>query len=124
MFPLLIAIGLSVVTSAFAADHSQDTEAQIKANLEGGTAILVDVREVEEWNRGHLADAANVPLSQLRTGTGGAGLPKDKIIYLHCQSGRRVLPAAVILRDAGFSDIRALAWGYPELLRRGFPSAD
>lgn len=117
----LTALVLTLSTASFAADHTTDSEATVKANLAATTAVLVDVREVDEWNAGHLRDASNLPLSELRAGRGLAALPRDKIIYLHCQSGRRVLPSADILLGAGFTEVRALPWGYPELVRRGFP---
>ncbi len=112
-----------VPTTAGAAEHTSDTEATVKDNLSTGAAVLVDVREADEWEAGHLIVATNVPLSELRNGGGSDGLPRDKILYLHCQSGRRVLPAADLLIGFGFRDVRALPWGFPELVRRGFAQA-
>lgn len=119
----IIAFAVMASTAGIAAEHTRDTEATVKAKLADTSAVLIDVREIDEWDAGHLRDAANVPLSDLRAGRGLGSLPRDKIIYVHCQSGRRVLPATDLLVGAGFSDVRALPWGYPELVRRGFPQA-
>jgi rhodanese-related sulfurtransferase len=49
-------------------------------------------------------------------------LPKDKIVYCHCRSGGRVLPATDILKELGY-DVRPLKAGYSQLLEAGFPKA-
>jgi rhodanese-related sulfurtransferase len=120
---LLAAFVFFASPGAFAAEHTGDGQALVRAKLADGSALLVDVRELNEWGAGHLLDAVNVPLSELRAGRGYETLPTDRTLYLHCQSGRRVLPAADILVGLGFQDVRALPWGFPELVRRGFPQA-
>ncbi|NOX55915.1 MAG: methyltransferase domain-containing protein [Planctomycetes bacterium] len=113
-----------------AAGHTQDSLDTVKRLLADGTAILIDVREQNEWSAGHLADAKLFPLSRLRDLAGrpeaadrlAKQLPKDKIIYCHCRSGRRVLVAAEILRGFGY-DIRPLSAGYADLRRAGFADA-
>ena len=118
---LIALTSLALGSMAFSAEHTKDSEADVKKHLADGTAVLLDVREVSEWDAGHLSKATNVPLSELKAGKGTSGLPKDKILYLHCQSGRRVIPAADLLKTAGFKDVRALPWGYPELVEKKFP---
>lgn len=106
-------------TTAMAAEHSKDGDAQIKAALADKSAVMIDVREIDEWNAGHLKDAINVPLSDIKAGKLSA-VPKGKILYLHCKSGRRSLIAADLLKDAKFSDVRALADGYDALAKKGY----
>ena len=90
-------------------------------------AILVDVREEEEWDAGHLADARLLPLSQLEKGVApeklAKTLSKDKIIYLHCAAGGRCLTAADALKKQGY-DARPLKPGYKQLLKSGFTKAE
>ena len=110
--------------------HTKDSLKTVKKNLAGKKAVLLDVREKGEWNRGHLKQATLLPLSQLSKAAGKPkamqqlvkGLPKKKIIYCHCASGGRVLRAAPILRKAGFT-VRALSAGYGELVEEGFEKA-
>lgn len=113
---------LLVTSEAFAAEHTKDTDATVKAGLSAQSAVLVDVREPDEWQAGHLKDAINVPLSVIKAGKTGE-LPKGKTIYLHCQSGRRVLVAADLLKEAKFADVRPLSAGYPDLVKLGFAAA-
>ena len=108
------------------AGHTVDTLDSVKQQVVEKTAVLIDVREQDEWNAGHLADAAFIPLSSLK-GPGLAEalqkLPKDKPVYLHCKSGGRVLMCAEILQGKGY-DIRPLRAGYENLLQAGFRKAE
>ena len=47
-------------------------------------AVLVDVREADEYAAGHIPGALSMPLS----GITGCDLPKDVPVYLYCQIGR------------------------------------
>ena len=124
----LIALVLATVlasTGAFAVDHTADPLDQVKAAVDAGTAVLIDVREQGEWDLGHLKTARLVPLSGLNKDAAAqaAGLPKDKPIYLHCKSGGRCLVAAELLKPLGY-DVRPLKAGYGELVRNGFAKAE
>jgi len=111
---------------AAAIDHTTDTLPQVKAAFEAKKAVLVDVRESSEWKAGHVKGAQSLPLSALEKGVSAAelerALPKDRIIYLHCQAGRRCLLAAEILVKKGYQ-VRPLKPGFPALRDSGFPVA-
>ena len=49
-------------------------------------------------------------------------LPRDKVVYCHCEAGGRTRPAADLLARHGY-DVRALRPGYRDLLSAGFPPA-
>lgn len=106
--------------------HTKDSLDKVKTSLKGKKAILLDVREQGEWDAGHLKDAQLLPLSRLNEGILAADLakllPKDKTIYAHCGSGRRVLDAAEVLRKAGYT-IQPLKTGYADLIKAGFEKA-
>ena len=109
--------------------HTTDTLDDVEKLLGNGTATLVDVREQEEWDAGHLAAATLLPLSTLAEYARGPrtsidlDLPTDKIIYLHCRSGQRVLVVDDLLSRLGY-DIRPLEQGYDELRAAGFAAAE
>jgi rhodanese-related sulfurtransferase len=102
---------------------TEDSLETVKNNLELKKAILVDVREQEEWDEGRLDGARFVPLSQIREGLEPDALPKDKIVYLHCRSGGRSLIAQELLKKEGY-DVRSLKQGYEDLLKAGFKKAE
>jgi phage shock protein E len=91
--------------------------------------VLLDVRELVEWDAGHLRDAKSLPLSKInikdkdKIADFTKTLPKDQVIYLHCASGKRCLTAATVLQKLGY-DARAVKEGYKELLKAGFAPAE
>lgn len=107
--------------------HSIDDLQLVKKRVLAKEAILLDVREQDEWSAGHLKSAQLVPLSELKGGVipekYARLLSKEKPIYLHCRSGGRVLTCAEILTGKGY-DIRPLKAGYEKLLQEGFERAD
>src|SRR5262245_40840552 len=95
----------SVVFLLSAQEHTKDSLEQIKKALADQNAVLIDVREKSEWDKGHLKDAKLLPLSDLKANELPKNLadllPKGKIVYAHCAKGVRCVSAAEILRKAG-----------------------
>jgi rhodanese-related sulfurtransferase len=111
---------------AGAADHTTDTLDTVKKNVKDGKAVLVDVREENEWKAGHLKEARHLALSDLKAGIPVEKLkemlPPKSVIYLHCASGFRCKAAADILKKEGY-DVRPLKDGYENLVNSGFEKA-
>ncbi|MEZ6058842.1 MAG: rhodanese-like domain-containing protein [Planctomycetaceae bacterium] len=107
--------------------HTTDTVQDVMKRVVAKQALLLDVREPDEWNAGHLRLAQLLPLSVIRTGEFSAEqqklLPKDMPIYVHCRSGGRVLVASKLLREKGY-DIRPLKSGYEALRAADFEKAE
>ena len=129
MRSLIILAGLSLLAPRFviAAEHTKDTLPTVKKNMEDKKAVLVDVREQKEWDAGHIDGALFLPLSDLKKGIDkdklAGKLPKEKVVYTHCRSGKRCVAAAEILEKLGY-DVRPLKQGYQELLDGGFKKAE
>ncbi|RCW57472.1 MULTISPECIES: FAD-dependent oxidoreductase [Halanaerobium] len=66
-------------------------------------AFIVDVREKEEYEIGHLVNSVNIPLSELRERTDE--IPEDQPVYLHCRSGQRSYNAVLALQGRGFDNV-------------------
>eukprot|EP00617_Octactis_speculum_P001629 CAMPEP_0185783900 /NCGR_PEP_ID=MMETSP1174-20130828/119688_1 /TAXON_ID=35687 /ORGANISM="Dictyocha speculum, Strain CCMP1381" /LENGTH=124 /DNA_ID=CAMNT_0028475189 /DNA_START=104 /DNA_END=478 /DNA_ORIENTATION=- len=95
--------------------HLEDMWEEIRE----GEAILVDVREPNEWSQAYFKDASLVSLSSLMDGQ-LPDLPQgDKRLYLHCAAGIRVHRAHPILNDMGYTDIVSLNEGFNELAMYG-----
>jgi len=72
-------------------------------------ALLLDVREANEFSAGHIPNAINLPLSQLRSCY--LELPKDREIWLCCAVGQRAYYATRFLNQNGYRS-RNLSGGY------------
>jgi phage shock protein E len=129
---LLSAIALSIftafrlVSAQDALTHTKDSLDAVKDNVKAGKALIVDVREQNEWDAGHLKGAVQVPQSKLKVESQLADLlkvlPKDKIIYTHCRAGGRSLTCGDILKKHGY-DVRPLKPGFDDLIKAGFEKA-
>jgi rhodanese-related sulfurtransferase len=67
-------------------------------------AILVDVREENEYASGYIPGAVNVPLSRIQSTT----LPTDKPLFLYCLRGARSSKAEKILRRMGYGNVTSI----------------
>jgi rhodanese-related sulfurtransferase len=63
-------------------------------------ALLLDVREDDEWDAGHAANALHVALSSVPDVLGD--LPRDRVIVCVCRSGGRSARAGNFLTEQGF----------------------
>jgi CRP-like cAMP-binding protein len=84
-----------------------------RANLDAlpAGAILVDVRLQEEYLRGHLEGAVNLPLRRLRSEARSMDSRRPLVVY--CDTGRRSASATFLLTERGF-DARWVERGVPE----------
>ncbi|MFC0613182.1 rhodanese-like domain-containing protein [Scopulibacillus daqui] len=73
-------------------------------------AQLIDVREPNEFDNGHILGARNIPLTQLKMRQ--TEIRKDKPIYLYCQNSMRSTRAAAMLKKLGCNDISILKGGF------------
>ncbi|GAB6164862.1 FAD-dependent oxidoreductase [Thermostilla marina] len=71
--------------------------------------VVVDVRTPGEFEAGHVPEAINIPLGELRDRFDE--LPRDRQIWVHCGVGQRSYYAARILKQKGF-DVRNLSGGF------------
>ena len=107
--------------------HTKDSLDTVKANVKEGKAVIVDVREQDEWDEGHLKGAILIPRSKLQEDAEATELvkklDKSKIVYTHCRAGGRALACGELLKKQGF-DVRPLKAGYADLIGAGFEKAD
>lgn len=72
--------------------------------------ILIDVRSVKEYYQGHIADAVNIPIDDIRSRL--YEIPKNKNVYIYCQIGLRGYLAQRILLQNGFENVYNISGGY------------
>ncbi|WP_124949008.1 rhodanese-like domain-containing protein [Sulfuriferula thiophila] len=74
-------------------------------------AIVLDVREANEFSSGHIADAKHIPVGQLANNLKPLEKYKDQAIVVNCRSGARSASACSILRKNGFTKVYNLKGG-------------
>lgn len=74
-------------------------------------ALLLDVREPDEYSAIHAPNAKLIPLGQLNSRLQEIASYKDKPIVVMCRSGRRSAQAVSLLRDAGYSQVSNVKGG-------------
>jgi rhodanese-related sulfurtransferase len=73
-------------------------------------AQLIDVREPNEFEAGHILGSRNIPMSQLKMRM--KEIRPDLPVYLYCQSGMRSGRAAQFLYRRGYKDLTHLQGGF------------
>jgi len=80
-------------------------EAKALMDTEEGYIIL-DVREQDEYDAGHIPGAILIPYTQIEDKADEMLPDKDQLILVYCRSGRRSKIAAEALAELGYTNIR------------------
>ena len=67
-------------------------------------AVLLDVRDAEEYIQGHIPGAVNLPLENLDR----LAAPKEKPVFVYCLRGMRSRRAVRMLKRQGYTDVRSI----------------
>lgn len=94
------------------------TAAELRVALETTEPPLVlDVRNLGEYSRGHVRGARHLPIDDLRYEW--ETLPKDRRIAVHCREGFRAHLAVRILKELGFRDVVNVTGGWLSMQHEG-----
>lgn len=87
----------------------------VKSKLDAGDDfLLLDCREVDEYQTVNIKGAKLLPMSQLMTRVGEVEEFKGKPVVVHCHHGGRSLKVANWLRQQGFQQAQSMAGGIDE----------
>ena len=89
--------------------------------IDGGDPVVVDVREQDEWDEGHIPGAVHIPRGHLESRIERAAPDPSRRVLLYCSAGNRSAFAAKTLEEMGFEDVASLAGGFTDWKRNGFP---
>jgi molybdopterin/thiamine biosynthesis adenylyltransferase/rhodanese-related sulfurtransferase len=84
------------------------------------SATWIDVREIDEWQEGHIPSARHVPRGHLESRIEAAAADKTAPVVLYCAAGNRSAFAAKTLQELGYTDVHSLAGGFTDWKRNGF----
>ena len=82
---------------------------QVRPLVEEG-AYIIDVREKELYDQGHIRTAVNIPISQIRQRL--EEIPKDRPVYLNCKTGQTSYNAVLALQGKGFHNVYNISGGF------------
>ena len=83
--------------------------------------LLVDVRESDEWEAGHLPGAVHVPRGHLESKIEGEAPDRSRPIVTYCASGIRSVFASRTLAEMGYTDVVSMAGGFQGWKSQGLP---
>lgn len=89
--------------------YSEVKVSQVRELVENN-AFIIDAREQNEYQVGHLKTAINIPLSEFRNRLDE--IPKDKPVYIHCRSGQRSYNMVIALRNLGYTTVFNISGSY------------
>src|SRR5579859_3114018 len=95
------------------------TPAEAQQRLGEGAAIIVDVREKDEWRGGHIPGAKHIPLGDLQKRSSEI-LSAPDVVFV-CRSGNRSATAAKAFEKTGHPSVSSLAGGMEAWQRTGLP---
>ena len=87
------------------------------------SALVLDVREPDEFAQGHLQGARNVPLSQLSARLKELEKFRDKPVLVVCERGRRANAAAKLLKAQSFTALNVLKGDMQAWIEAKMPSS-
>ncbi len=94
---------------------------QARERIESGEPVVVDVREQEEWDEGHIPGAVHVPRGHLESRIERLAPDTGRPVVVYCSAGNRSAFAAKTLAELGYEDVVSLAGGFTDWKRNGFP---
>ncbi|HEX9599819.1 MAG TPA: molybdopterin-synthase adenylyltransferase MoeB [Gaiellaceae bacterium] len=94
---------------------------QAREQIESGEPVVVDVREQEEWDEGHIPGAVHVPRGHLESRIERLAPDTGRPVVVYCSAGNRSAFAAKTLAELGYEDVVSLAGGFTDWKRNGFP---
>lgn len=86
--------------------YQQISQKEAKIMMDSQEAIILDVREQDEYDAGHIPSAVLLPVGNITTETASAVIPeKDAVVLVYCRSGNRSKTASQTLAELGYMNV-------------------
>ena len=109
IFPLMLAMLLVLTGCGGTAEentYQQITQEEAKNMMDTQEAIVLDVREQDEFDAGHIPGAVLLPVGTITKDTAAAVIPElDSVVLVYCRSGNRSKKASQALVELGYTGI-------------------
>jgi rhodanese-related sulfurtransferase len=92
------------------------------AKLNSGEAVVVDVRDKDEWDEGHIPGAIHLSRGTVELDIEEKVPDTNAMIVCHCGGGGRSALVAESLQKMGYKNVRSMAGGFKAWKASGLPS--
>src|SRR5689334_11208250 len=92
--------------------------------VESGAAVLIDVREKDEWDEQHIPKAIHVSRGRLEGEIEEKVTDPNATIIVHCGGGGRSALAAETLQRMGYKNVMSLSGGLKAWKKAGLPTSE
>lgn len=103
---LLTGCGGTASNTSSESDYQQISQEEAKEMMDTQDVIILDVREQDEYDSGHIPGAVLLPVGTIDEETAAEVIPeKDSTVLVYCRSGNRSKTASSVLAELGYTNI-------------------
>lgn len=103
---LFLLTGCGTAASSEENSYRQISQEQAKEMMDTQEVLILDVREQDEYDGGHIPDAVLLPVGTITEESAAETIPeKDTTVLVYCRSGNRSKSAAKALAELGYTNI-------------------
>ena len=103
---LLTGCGGTTSNASSESDYQQISQEEAKEMMDTQDVIILDVREQDEYDSGHIPGAILLPVGTIDEETAAEVIPeKDSTVLVYCRSGNRSKTASSALAELGYTNI-------------------
>lgn len=103
---LLLLTGCGTDSTSGESGYHPISQEEAKEMMDNQEVLILDVREQDEYDSGHIPDAVLLPVGSITEESAAEIIPdKDTIVLVYCRSGNRSKTAAKTLAELGYTNI-------------------
>jgi len=91
--------------------------------MKSGDTVVIDVREKDEWDEGHIPDAIHLSRGTIEGEIEERVPDMNTTVIVHCGGGGRSALAAESLQKMGYKNVRSMAGGFKAWKAAGLPTS-
>ncbi len=117
---VIILLAVSYLQSATSGSQNLTTVGLTEmVNRNGG--VMVDLRAIADYNKGHISGSVNVPFTKLKDSMKDLEKYQDSPMIMVCNTGMQAGAASTMLRSQGFKDVHKLKGGIQSWTAENLP---